>query len=317
MLLARAAAREPADLYIGHCLAGLAAAGLAAGSRGARLGFDAEDFHSAETDTIERDPIEAAAVRTLEAHWLPACSHLTAASPLIAEAYAAEYDVRKPTTVLNVFPLAGAPPRPPDAPPASRPARLYWFSQTIGVGRGLEKIIATLARLAASCSLHLRGLPAAGFPDALRTQASMVGFHGNIEFLPLGAPDDMARLATNYDLGLSLEQRTPRNRDLCLTNKIFTYLLAGVPVALTPTRAQSALTPDLGAAALPLDLADPVSAAAILDKFLADPARRAAAHAVAWSLGQQRYNWDTEQRTLVVAVSKALLHPTKPPLRSY
>ena len=39
-------------------------------------------------------------------------------------------------------------------------------------------------------------------------------------------------------MGLSLEESRPRNRDLCLTNKVFVYLLAGIPQLLSHTAAQ-------------------------------------------------------------------------------
>ena len=43
--------------------------------------------------------------------------------------------------------------------------------------------------------------------------------------------------------------RRLRNRQLCLTNKAFTYILAGLPVAITDTPGQHALGVDLGRAA--------------------------------------------------------------------
>lgn len=305
--LARAAARTQADLYIGHCLAGLAAAGFAAESTGAKLGFDAEDFHSAETSETEIDPVEATIIATLEQHWLPKCGHLTAASPLIANAYRLTYGIQTPVSLLNVFPLADAPPNP--LPTQGQPARLYWFSQTIGPGRGLEALLPLLARLTTPCTLHLRGIPAPGFAEALSISARAGGFNGEIEFLPIAAPDEMVRLAADYDLGLSLEQSSPRNRDLCLTNKIFTYLLAGVPVALTPTSAQSELAQDLGPAALKLDLANPSAAAFELDNWLRDPHRRANARLTAWRLGRERYHWEHESLLLLQSVSAALSSP--------
>lgn len=48
--LGAAAARQPADLYLAHNLAALPAAARAAARHGARLGFDAEDFHCGELD---------------------------------------------------------------------------------------------------------------------------------------------------------------------------------------------------------------------------------------------------------------------------
>jgi hypothetical protein len=304
--LAAAAVRARADLYIGHTLAGLAAAGLAAERARARLGFDAEDFHPAETREAENDPVERATIHRIESAYLPRCRHLGAASPLIGRAYAEAYGIQTPVTVLNVFPLSEAP-AAPVAPerPGGLPL-LYWFSQTIGPGRGLEPLVVALGRLRHPCALRLRGLPAPGFPDALRSLARETGFTGPVEFAPVGPPAEMARLAAGSDLGLSLEQRAPRNRDLCLTNKIFTYLLAGVPVALSPTAAQLALAPELGAAALPLPVDDPGSAAPALDAFLGDPDRLAAARAAAWRLGHERFNWDLGRATLLDSVRSAL-----------
>lgn len=304
-LLAAAARRERADLYIGHCLAGLAAAGLAARSTGAGLGFDAEDFHPAETRAAETDPVEIATIHRIESVFLPLCRHFTAASPLIGEAYASRYGVPTPLTLLNVFPLSEA---PPEAVAPERPqgrALLYWFSQTIGAGRGLEELIPTLALLRNPVALRLRGLPEPGFPDALRTLARSAGFTGPIEFAPIGPPSEMARLAAGADLGLSLEQTQPLNRDLCLTNKIFTYLLAGLPVALSSTRAQRALAPALGAAALLPDFTHPPAAAALLDSWLADESASTAARAAAWSLARSRYHWEFESRRLLANVDLA------------
>lgn len=304
--LAAAARRERADLYIGHCLAGLGAAGLAARATGAGLGFDAEDFHPAETTPAETDPVEIASIRRIESAFLPLCRHFTAASPLIGEAYAARYAVPQPLTLLNVFPLREAPLAPVSPERPGGHSLLYWFSQTVGASRGLEELVATLGLLRTPVALRLRGLPAPGFPDALRTLARSAGFAGTIEFADIGPPSEMARLAATADLGLSLEQSRPLNRDLCLTNKIFTYLLAGLPVALSSTRAQRDLAVDLGAAALQPDFTRPPEAAHLLDSWLTDRDRTAAARSAAWSLARSRYNWEIESRALVASVAAAV-----------
>jgi glycosyltransferase involved in cell wall biosynthesis len=309
-LLRAAAKNVPADLYIGHCLAALPAAAGAARHRRARYGFDVEDFHSQETEAAIRNPALARSIHTLESALLPGCAHLTASSPLIAEAVAKTYSVRRPETLLNVFPRSQAPAGPHTDPPLQRPARLYWFSQTIGPDRGLEPLLNVLALLRTPCDLHLRGLPTAGFVEHLRARAQQVGFKGELRFLPTASAAEMPRLAASADLGLSLEQSTPLNRDLCLTNKIFTYLLAGVPVGLTPTTAQRALARELGDAALLLDLSNPELTAANLDAFLQNPERRTAASDAAWRLGQTRFNWDLEQQTLLRSVDAAFTSPT-------
>ena len=179
----------------------------------------------------------------------------------------------------------------------------------MGPNRGIEPLVAVLARMHTPCALRLRGLPANGFPDHLRQLARDAGFSGPIEFAELGAPDQMIALAAGADLGLSLEQINPHNRDCCLTNKIFTYLAAGVPVALTPTSAQIALSLELGAAALPLDLLRPLEAAAALDHLLTNPRKLEAARTAAWQAGRTRFHWGYDCPQLLASVAHALLPP--------
>ncbi len=312
--LARTARRIGADFYIGHTLVGLTAAAWAARKTGARLGFDAEDFHSLETDAAIALPEERHSIHRLESTLLPRCIHLTAAAPLIARAYAETYGIAQPITVQNAFPLSEAPAAPREDLHLSPPVRFYWVSQTIGPGRGLEAVIRTLAQMRMPATLSMRGNPSsAAYPDALRQHARESGFTGNLHFLPAAPAAEMARLAAEHDIALAIELQSPPNRDLCLSNKLYTYLLAGVPLACTPTRAQRAFATNIGDAALIVDLEDPAAAARQLDSFLSDPSRYAAARRSAWHLGRTRFNWETERPILLAAVQAALQRPRPGP----
>jgi glycosyltransferase involved in cell wall biosynthesis len=295
----RAAASEvPADLYIAHYVAGLSAAAAAARRRGAMLGFDAEDYHAGEGT-----PFDMSMVRTIEGALLPACRHVTAAAPLIAEAYARQSRV-PPATVLNVFPLAMASAQP-RAASAQETFKAYWFSQTIGLDRGLQSFIQAMARTRTRVTLDIRGGNRWGHGERLVELARGRGIADRVNLLPMAPPEEMVRLAACYDIGLSLETDVSENRRLCLTNKIFTYLLAGVPVLLSDTPAQRTLAPDLGAAARLVSLADPAAMAATLDDLAGSPSARIEASASAWRLGRERYNWDVEKGALLGSVARA------------
>lgn len=310
MRLTAAAARVDAHYYIGHCLAGLAAAALAAERTGARFGYDLEDFHEAETPEVVADPVQRTAARILQATYLPRARHLTAASPLIAAEYRQRYQVES-VPVLNVFPLSEAPAAPVDPGPVNeaRPARLYWFSQTIGPRRGLEETLAILGRLRTPVELHLRGHVAPDYAESLQALARRSGLARPLVFLPFAPSGELPRLAASFDLGLSTEQHEPLNRSLCLANKIFVYLLAGVPQLMSDTRAQLALGAELGAAAIVADFSRPDAVARRLDEHFADPARVSAARAEAWRLGRERFNWDLEKELVLRAVKKAAGKP--------
>ena len=305
--LARAAAAQPADLYIAHGLAALPAAAWAARRHRAKLGFDAEDDHVGELENTTENRAEIEIRRRIEACYLPQCQHLTAASPGIARSYRDRYGVTM-TPILNVFPLAQA----PSAPPANRShaangrLSVYWFSQTIGTGRGLEAFIRAMGRMHGWVTLSVRGSDFLGYSERLRSLAADVGVPDAIRFFPSAPPDEMARLAAHHDVGLASELSTPPNHAICLSNKIFSYLLAGIPVLMSDTPAQRELGIGLGEAARVVNLADPVSVADVLETWAGDKQALAAAKCAAWHLAQTRFNWDIEKERLLTGVKITL-----------
>jgi glycosyltransferase involved in cell wall biosynthesis len=300
--IAEAAVATSADMYIAHTLPALPAAAKAAKRHKAVLGFDAEDFHSGELDPAVY-PLEPVLCEAIESVYLSQCQHLTAASPGIALAYQARYGVQM-ITLLNVFPLSEAPVHP--APAQQGLPKFYWFSQTLGPDRGLEAMVDVLAAMATPCELHLRGFASSGYRAALTGHAKKCGVEGCLHFLTAAPPDQMVKLAAGYSLGLSLEQSRPMNRDICLTNKAFTYLLAGVPVLLSNTTAQTELSHALGNAALLVDLGKTQQVAMQIDKWLARSQGVEAARSTAWQLSHQRYNWNVEERSFLASVHKAI-----------
>ncbi|MEH2092752.1 glycosyltransferase [Nostoc sp.] len=305
--LAKAAAAESADLYIAHCLAALPAAAFAAQKHHAKLGFDAEDFHIGELTDTPANQTEIRVRDRIERTLLPRCQHLTAASPGIATAYAKRYGVNM-EPILNVFPLAEAPAiteRQQGDRVGSEPS-LYWFSQTIGPGRGLESILHAMGEMQTPVRLHLRGIPIPGYSEQLMQLAQEVGVGDRLHLLPPAPPDQMARLAACHDIGLSLELIQPRNRAICLTNKIFVYLLAGLPILMSLTPAQQEFAKQLGEVALLVNINDSAAVAVAIDSLLSNPAKLQFVRNQARKLGKGIYNWDLEQQNFVKLVEEVL-----------
>src|SRR5262249_5397940 len=103
-----------------------------------------------------------------------------------------------------------------------------------------------------------------------------------------------------------LEMRQPLNRDLCLTNKAFTYLLAGTPVILSRTKAQEQIATELGDACLLIDLEDADGSARKLKAWLGDPTVQTKARAEAFRLGREKFNWDVEKSKFLEEVRRVL-----------
>ena len=307
--LRRRAAAVPADLYIAHNLGALPAAAAAARRHGARLGFDAEDFHRGELRDTPENAARRALVAAVEDRYLPRCDYVTAASDGIADAYASAVGIERPTTILNVFPLAERDVEvAPDELAAEVPAgarSLHWFSQTIGPNRGLEDAVRALPLLPDDVVLSLRGGWAEGYEHDLRSLAASLGVDHRLRALPHCRPDEVVRRAAQHDVGLALELGETPNRDLCVTNKLFTYLLAGLPAAATSTAGQRGVCTEVPEATRLYEAGDVEGLASALHELLGDPRARAAA----LRAGSQRFNWDAERQRFLDVVRRTVSLP--------
>jgi len=303
--LVRATAAEPVDLVYGGTGRGLAAAAAAARRLGVPYALDLEDFHSAESEATPDGRLRNALAARIERVVLPGAAFLTAGSAAIADAYESTYGVQ-PIPINNTFPL------PSQAPTfdvdSATGLRLYWFSQTIGPGRGLEDAIRAVGLAGVTATLTLRGGVASAYLRTLRELASAVAPRATLVHQEPTSPDAMIDVARAHDIGLALELRTPLNRDLCLTNKAFTYLLAGLAVIFTDTTGQRRLAHDLGPAAFTFAQGDVRALAERLAFWASNPDALRAARAAAWSAARRRWHWehDEERGALLRAVERAL-----------
>jgi len=184
--------------------------------------------------------------------------------------------------------------------------RAYWFSQSIGLDRGIQAFIRAMAKAHSHVSLDIRGFSRDGQAEALTALGEELGVGDRISMLPMASPERMVELAAPYDVGLSMEPGFSENNRRALGNKIFTYLLAGAAVLMSDTPAQRLLAPDLGEAAALVSLQDSDGIAGQLDKWAFSIKDRQRARAAAWERVKTRYNWDLEKQILLKSVASAL-----------
>lgn len=299
-----AACDSHADLYIAHYVAALPAAAEAARRHGAHYAFDAEDFHLGDLPDTADHKLDKDIIRGIESRYLPGAAFVTAASPMIAEAYAGAYGIALPATILNVFPRINAPESTSPRGTAFPGPSLYWFSQTIGSGRGLETAIKAISQSHCRPHLYLRGSPAKGYEATLRDLAGRSGVSDRLHFLPPAPPNDLERLGAQFDIGLVSELDETRNRQIALTNKLFSYLTSGLPIVASNIPSHRRIAPDVGAAMCLFTIGDAASLAAALDALLGNSDHLCTVRAHAWELGQRRYSWENEMKVLYSVLSQ-------------
>ena len=303
--LLAAALAEPADLYLAHNLPNLPVAAAAARAMGGRLGFDIEDYHPDEDTPGNGKQFRRHLKRVLFERYGRQCHHLTATSEAMADIVASEHRFVRPVVVYNVFPLAwraGVPP-PLERPRNLRDAgvRAYWFSQHVGLDRGLQDAIRAIALTKRPLTLHVRGVLREPTSRVLQALAAQVGVSNRLIFEPILGPEALIPDAARFDVGLALEQPLNRNRLVTVTNKMFTYILAGIVPVATNTPGQREVMTALGLDHLLYTPGDSQGLARCIDRATA-PDSLGELQTRVWSAAETRWCWEVERRRLVGAI---------------
>lgn len=299
--LIREAKKHHADLYIAHNLAALPAAFFAAKKFKSKCGFDAEDFHRQET-TDDPTSLDFKLKTSIENKFIPKINHFTVASPLIANAYQQLYK-NNPACILNVFPQIAD----NKSIKTGKTLKLVWFSQYIGFGRGLENVFTALSELKElDFELHLIGFLSPEMENFIKNNIFNTKIFSKIKIHAPLPPDRLIPFISQFDIGLATETGQPLNRNICLSNKIFSYIQAGLAILATDTAAQEHLLsayPTIG------KLYDKNSIDVLkncIENFYNDRDLLLFYKNSAFNIGQTQLNWETESLKFLKIIDKTL-----------
>jgi glycosyltransferase involved in cell wall biosynthesis len=299
--LKRKAKAIEADIYIAHNLGALPAAVAAGKKNKACIGFDAEDFHRGEAET---GSLHYRVAKAIEDKNLPAVNYVTAASPLIAKKYGELYPGLNIIPVNNVFSQKFL--KPIHLSANNNELNLFWFSQIIGKLRGLENIIRALNILKdCNISFHLLGSCTREYRNRLLTLSENPG---KIFFYEQVPSIEIFEIAARFDIGVASEIPYCENRDICLTNKIFTYLLAGNCILASDTAAQTQFLNENTGIGLLYDHKDVNDTAGKIYKLYTNRELVNECRKSSHNLAIAKYNWETEFKKILGTVNNLFCH---------
>lgn len=300
--LSRLARGFPSDLMIVHTEIALCV-GCRLLADGRRIATDFEDWHTRDLLPEAQAGRPVRLLNRVERDLMHRSVYTSTTSQALARALQTAYGGALPIVLANAFPLDSA--RPPHAPQS--PPSFFWFSQTIGPGRGLELFLAAWCLMKIPSRLSLLGDLQPGYREKLLSLLPEAK-RPLLEFLPLVGPAELPAVIARHDIGLALEDTSPANKDLTISNKILQYMNAGLAVVATGTAGQRevfARAPDVG---LIVTLAATREFAAQLNSLVANPARIAAMGGAARRAAESTYCWEQEEPRLLAAVTMALQH---------
>lgn len=288
-----------AGLYIAHNVGALAAAAAAAKKNNTAYAFDAEDFHRAQEQGDDR---QGDSINVIESHYFQQAAFITAASPLIASEYKKLYPGIEFTIINNVFSKQK---QPAFFTPGKTPLKLYWFSQTVGLKRGVQDVINAMNSIASfTIELTILGDAPGSVKEVLAS--SLTNSRHTLSFLSPCSEEELITTAARHHIGLALEPGFSLNNNIALSNKLFTYLLAGNAVILSGTPAQQLFYDQYPGAGWCYPTGDTAKLAAILEEAYNNESLLSSKRQAAWQLANTKLNWENEQGIFLNLVKKAV-----------
>lgn len=275
--------------YIGTCLL----------NAGFKVAFDLEDWYSEDLLPEARTERPISLLQRAESDALNKGAFCITTSNTLAEKLAQQYSSPKPQVIYNVFPTPEISFQ--NTKLFSKPIKLFWFSQTIGPGRGLEQFIKILHLLKTPVELNLLGKITEAYRQSLI--ASLPRQH-HLFFHELVPENQLATKIAEFDIGLALELDTPASRNYTITNKFFQYIQSGLPIITSETEGQKEGF-ELFRPGFKLSQKPDSTEIEALEKWLNSAeelqlARNRAVEACAF------YNWENESKKLISLVGTAL-----------
>jgi glycosyltransferase involved in cell wall biosynthesis len=222
-----------ADLYIGHQEIGTCI-GAQLLKSGHNVAFDLEDWYSEDLLPAAREGRPVILLQKAESFALKHGRYCTTTSNALAKKLAEVYTGKAPSVIYNVFYTQSS--LLEKQVSFSKPLKLFWFSQTIGTGRGLEQFIKLSAVIKTKFQLHLLG----NVDDKYRAELyKLMPAQHELYLHPLIEESQLPFKIAEFDIGLALELDSPESRNYTITNKFFQYMQSGLPVIMTETEGQN------------------------------------------------------------------------------
>jgi len=198
------------------------------------------DTHELETETVAAHGIRKHLSKILERVLIRFVDETIVVNDSIAQWYKQEYRLKRVWVVRNVPYNAG------ENITKTRMLReafgirdeeiVYLFTGGISQGRGIPLLLDAFSRTHPN-----RHVVFMGFDHLTSLVQEYAAKYPNIHHHPAVPSSDVLKYAAGADVGLCLYENTCLNHYLCLPNKVFEYMLAGLPMIVSDFPEMAAL----------------------------------------------------------------------------
>lgn len=294
--------QKPAVVH-GHELNALIPARFAAKMCRARLIYDSHEFEMGRSGEKSRAASWKRFLwKLVEGYLIRRSDAVLTVSPSIAKELRRIYKVPLPDVIMNCPALIELPQAgrlhlwlgiPPECP-------IILFQGVLSQGRGLEIIVQAISGIS-GCHLVMVG------EGPLRSELDSLAQKLNCSdrvHLPGQVPlRDLLEYTRDASLGVCLTQNTCLNHFYSLPNKLFEYLMVGVPALASDFPDMRRIVEENGIGVV-VDPANVESITLVVDQLLADPMQLKEMAVKARAAAETRYNWGIEAGKLLAIYAR-------------
>ena len=290
-----AAVRSRADVYEANDLPPLLAAVIAAKLRARPIVFRAHELWSEASPHVRF----GAFWRFMERVLVPRADYVVTPEDNRSRIYERELGARRPpVTVRNCPPY-----RPPVVSHRLRDelcrrgircSTIVLYQGLIDSARCIEEIAEATRFFDDGVVLVIMGT---GYGRWANPSTALAGYE-RIVLLPPVAYDELVPFTASADIGVLLYRNDCRNNYYCAPNKLFEYMMMGLPMVAADYPGMLPLVDGEGVG-LCVDPQSPQAIAAAVNRLAAEPQLRERMRANGLRLAKGRYNWELESTPLL------------------
>ncbi len=290
----------PADIYHAHDITALPACYIAALWHGKPLIFDAHELPLSELVGPHRHWLRLLLTPPLS-HMVSRSTRVITTSPLYAQEILKRYHVQEVALVRNfpVYRTVQQSDRLRQYLDLSPDTRIALYQGNIQPDRGLDKLVRAAKFLEHNIVIVMMGK---GVKETLSQLEALIASEGVTDRVKIIAPvpyEELLDWTASADIGLNVlpPDYSPSIR-MCLPNKLFEYVMAGVPVLSSQLDAVAEVIRTYDVGQIVSSLA-PTDVGAAINAMLADSAALARMHCNALNAAQQKFLWEKESSQLI------------------
>ncbi|MFC2078040.1 glycosyltransferase family 4 protein [Candidatus Bipolaricaulota bacterium] len=287
---------QPSDVYHAHDLNTLPVAWWASRRMKGKLVYDSHEIY---TEIQGLGKLERRYFKAIERALIKRADAVITIHDSAVDEFVARYGIPSPAIVRNcprLRKIRDATTRLRDATGIDQKDILVLYQGGFSQYRGLPHLIEAMSHLRSDFKLVMMGW--GKIEPQLREQAARKGMlNERVYFVPPVPQDELLEWTASADVGVIPYQAVSLNNYLCLPNKLFEYMAAGLPVAASafPELSRVIEGHNMG---VTFDPEDPTSIAEGIMRIAMDPDvhARMAGNARDASLV---YNWENEEKSLL------------------